>query len=492
VYAAADHNLEKKNISDNDYFSEAIFTDDLEKTFIEKIDSLENDDIPDVLTISSPIYTNSGFSGVVALDLNFDTFSNRLFRPLESTKNGQIFLLDKNYRILWTENKNLIGREASKEFFKFDLEGQAMWSGESRLPNINDLNRASSLKEANGKKNIDYLFAVSSVQIDNASWFLAIGALKSEALLSLNDVALDISILVSLMIVVIIVTAGLFVVHLIRAGSKLEGQVNFRTRQLKESEDNFRRIAEILQEALIAPIPYVPSLNIAVGYKAAYKPERVGGDFYDVFPVDDGKIALLIGDVAGKGIEAAGFTETIRSTIRAHATTDYSPSYVLSKTSESLIGRIKYFEYATTLYAVLDINNRTLRVASAGHPPIIIFDDLVDNVRVETGMPLGQMIGKYKESIVSLREESGILLYTDGLLEARRDRDFFGDYRVKEILENNFHIGSQGLVDELLSNVTEFADGEIDDDIALIVIRFSSPKINNDQIVPLRFPLVRE
>ena len=70
---------------------------------------------------------------------------------------------------------------------------------------------------------------------------------------------------------------------------------------------------------------------------------------------------------------------------------DYSPAYVLGKTSESLIGRVKHFEYATSLFAVLDANDKTLTVASAGHPPLIIFEDKALNVVTKTGTPFGYM-----------------------------------------------------------------------------------------------------
>ena len=492
MYAVADRTLERKNVSENKYFNKASSADDYEEVFIETSDSFNKDDSTNIVTISSPVYSRSGFSGVVALDLNFNILSSRQLRPLESTVDGQTLLLDKDYQILWSQEKKIKGRSISKNFLKFDKYLKELSSGETRLIDFTDLDINDSLKEINDSNSVEYFFAIAPVQMENTIWFLAIGAPKGEALLSLTNVVNNILLMVSIIVTLIVTGATFFIIYLVRAGTRLERDVNSRTKQLRESEDNFRRIAEILQEALVAPIFHIPSLNVAAGYKAAYKPERVGGDFYDVFPVDNGKIALLIGDVAGKGVEAAGFTETIRSTIRAHATIDYSPSYVLAKTSESLIGRIKYFEYATTLYAILDVNDQSLRIASAGHPPIIVFEDVAEYIYVKAGMPFGQMIGEYEETEVQLNEQTGILLYTDGLLEARRGRDFFGEYRIKEIIENNFHLGSQELVDELLLNVMEFTDGEVDDDIALVVVRFSTSKYYDNRNAPLRFPLVHE
>ncbi len=110
----------------------------------------------------------------------------------------------------------------------------------------------------------------------------------------------------------------------------------------------------------------------------------------------------------------------------------------------------------------------------------------------KTGTPFGYMKGKYEETKLRLNEHTGILLYTDGLLEARNDRDFFGEQRVWDILEDNLNMGSQDMVNMILSEVNEFADGSVDDDIALVVIRFITEIIGHDRNALLEFPLVRE
>ena len=106
------------------------------------------------------------------------------------------------------------------------------------------------------------------------------------------------------------------------------------TARLYEGE---RHVATTLQEAFIHPLPDVPGLEFAVTAQRAYEPDLVGGDFYDAFDLGDGRAAVLVGDVEGKGVRAAGLTETVRSAVRALALVDASPGFILGKTNELLL-----------------------------------------------------------------------------------------------------------------------------------------------------------
>ena len=130
-----------------------------------------------------------------------------------------------------------------------------------------------------------------------------------------------------------------------------------------------RRIAVTLQENLIHPLPEVEGLELSVVGSTAYEPELVGGDFSDVFLLDSGHVAILIGDVAGKGIRAAGLTETVRSTVRAFAAVDSSPAFVLRMTNRLLLRRDVGEDLVTAFLVILDTRSGRTIFASAAHPP---------------------------------------------------------------------------------------------------------------------------
>ena len=132
-----------------------------------------------------------------------------------------------------------------------------------------------------------------------------------------------------------------------------------------------RRIATTLQKNFIRPLPHVPGMDVGVVSHPAYEPELVGGDFSDVFELVDGRVLVLIADVAGKGVRAAGLTETVRSKIRAFATIDPSPAFVLGKTNELMLRSLPEEVHVTAFLAVLDPVTGHVSYASAGHPPAI-------------------------------------------------------------------------------------------------------------------------
>ena len=129
-----------------------------------------------------------------------------------------------------------------------------------------------------------------------------------------------------------------------------------------------QRIATDLQENFLHELPAVAGLELGMVTKTAFEPELVGGDFSDVFVVDDTHVVVLIGDVAGKGVRAAGLTETVRSTVRALAAIDSSPAFILAKSNELLLRYDPAEPHVTAFLAVLDPHTGHLSYASAGHP----------------------------------------------------------------------------------------------------------------------------
>lgn len=277
-------------------------------------------------------------------------------------------------------------------------------------------------------------------------------------------------------------TGGLGFFHLRRPKPFSEAQVDFsrklaalvglalRNTQLYQSE---HRIAQTLQESLVQPVPRIAGLDIGVVYGSAYEKQRVGGDFYDVFELGTDTVAVLIGDVSGKGVEAAGMTETIRSAVRTLAHVDPSPAKVLTRLNRSLLSQVPVGDFATGTFLILDKKTRNVEIASAGHPRPLVWGPKTRSVRVATGMLLGAFPATYRQSRITLNPDESIVLYTDGLLEARRDSEMFGQERLLAALANVGSVDPQAAADALLGSATDFAEGRLKDDVAVVVLRIA-------------------
>ncbi|MCL4499517.1 MAG: PAS domain S-box protein, partial [Chloroflexi bacterium] len=251
---------------------------------------------------------------------------------------------------------------------------------------------------------------------------------------------------------------------------------------LKRAYETEHRIAATLQESLIRAVPAVPGLDIGILYRSAFDAEMIGGDFYDIFELDNDLVAVLIGDVAGRGIKAAGLTETIRSSIRTLAYIDPSPAFALNQTNQSLLRQLPPSQTATAAFLLLDMRNGDVRFASAGHPRLIVRRQ--DHCEVLDGpkaLPLGMFASGFEETYLSLEEGQGLLLCTDGLIEALGGAVPLAEDRIAKILGRLASETAQDEVEDLLMATSEYAEGIFKDDITIVSIKFSKRRGKGDQ-----------
>ena len=232
-----------------------------------------------------------------------------------------------------------------------------------------------------------------------------------------------------------------------------------------------RRIAVTLQENLIHPLPEVQGLELSVVGKTAYEPELVGGDFSDVFLLDSWHVAILIGDVAGKGIRAAGLTETVRSTVRAFAAVDSSPASILRMTNQLLLRRDVGEELVTAFLVSLDTLSGRTTFASAAHPPPVhLSPSSCQLLELPFGVPLGSFDEDYLDAQLRLTPDDALVLYTDGVTEARHGRELFGYERLVGAVS-----ALRGRsVEELAEGVRDAAvgfSGRLKDDLRVVAFR---------------------
>jgi len=240
----------------------------------------------------------------------------------------------------------------------------------------------------------------------------------------------------------------------------------------------FRRrseVAESLQASLLpASLPTVPWLEFAAAYIGATQWQEISGDFYDVFPAGDGW-AIAVGDVCGKGQDAAAMTAAARHSIRALAHVHGAPADVLTAANQVLLAGDYGERFVTASLAFLRQKGRRVqvRLGGCGHPgPAVVHADGRVEILEADGLPLG-LFDDQAASRVELELRAGDLLffYTDGVTDARSaDLAFFEDRLADELASVAGRSAAEAVhaVQEL---VTSFSDGELRDDVTMLAVR---------------------
>ena len=237
-----------------------------------------------------------------------------------------------------------------------------------------------------------------------------------------------------------------------------------------------RQAADMLQRSLLPQaLPRLPGLQAAARYLPGGAGTRIGGDWYDVIALDEGRLAFVVGDVMGRGIPAATVMGQVRSAVRAYAQEGHSPARLLALTDQ-LVERLDDLQLTTCVYGVYDSADGTFTVASAGHPPPLLLGSggAAEYLEVPAGLPLGAGSfgdGTREECVVRLGQGSTLLLYTDGLVEARDCPVDEGMQRLLDAAAGRDE-DPEALCDTLLKAMGR--DGHHDDDTALLVLSVSS------------------
>ena len=220
------------------------------------------------------------------------------------------------------------------------------------------------------------------------------------------------------------------------------------------------RTAQTLQRALLPPhLPQVPGLELAAGYRAAGEGNQVGGDFYDVFPQGDGSWVMVVGDVCGKGPQAAAVTALARYTLRAHAVAGLRPSYMLTRLNDALL-RQRAPGFVTVALARVELTDQGAHVdlATAGHPhPVLATGGGAVTVG-EVGTPLG-IIEQPELPEIQLELGPGDLLafYTDGVSEAAAPRKLLSEADLSALVAERAADGPRAVVEHLESTAVALA-----------------------------------
>lgn len=255
-------------------------------------------------------------------------------------------------------------------------------------------------------------------------------------------------------------------------------QSNAVERQAFERELN---IAKEIQEKLLPErIPQIPGFDIHSHYNSA---KEVGGDYYDFIVIDQTHLGIIVADVAGKGIPGAMVMTMARSLVRLASVRNVSPADTFKKVNRILAKDIRRGMFVTAAYMVLNVKTRTLRVASAGHNPVVLYraktgeNELIKPAGIALGFDKGTIFDNHiKEVEVQLEEGDRIVTYTDGVNEAmNNDSEEFGEERFFELVKGHARKSSKEFVDAIVKALDEHRGAaEQSDDITITTLSVSS------------------
>jgi serine phosphatase RsbU (regulator of sigma subunit) len=242
------------------------------------------------------------------------------------------------------------------------------------------------------------------------------------------------------------------------------------TSRLRSEEVDFEQARAMQQILLPKSLPQLDGFELA----GMWQPARsVGGDYYDAIDFGDGKAAVCIADVAGKGMPAALLMASLQAAVKATASSDAAPRRLCEKVRHVVAGNLTGGTFITFFYALLDTRERTLTYCNAGHNPPLLVRATGEVERLDTG---GSVLGRlfrgetYDQAIVPLGPGDRVVLFTDGVSESRRAGEDFGDERIIDVVRSNRELGAAELQEKIVEAITAFTSGSFGDDVTLVVI----------------------
>lgn len=238
-----------------------------------------------------------------------------------------------------------------------------------------------------------------------------------------------------------------------------------------------KEFADTMQRSLLPSAqPEVPGIEVGDVYESSARVE-VGGDVYDFLTLDDGRLAVVLGDVTGHGIDAAADMAMAKFVFRSLAREHSEPGEFLAAANRVVCDEIGSAKFITMLYLTVDGATGEVAAASAGHPrPRLVLPDGTVRAIEAGGLALGiDEQQEYEEVRGRLPAGASVVVYTDGVVEARRDGELYGDDRLDRVLAEGHELGPGELARAVLADCRAFSRGDLADDCALVVIRRTGP-----------------
>jgi serine phosphatase RsbU (regulator of sigma subunit) len=234
-----------------------------------------------------------------------------------------------------------------------------------------------------------------------------------------------------------------------------------------------KEFSDTMQRSLLPRSqPRLRGIEVGDVYESSARVD-VGGDVYDFLTLADGRLAVVLGDVTGHGIDAAADMAMAKFVFRCLAREHPEPADFLAAANDVVCGEIAPGKFITMLYLTIDPDRGELACASAGHPPPRIVEPSGAVRSLEpSGLVLGIDAGqRYEETRERLDPGAAVVVFTDGVLEARRGGELYGDARLDSLLAERGDLPAARLAREVVDDCKRFSGGELADDCAVVVIK---------------------
>lgn len=239
-----------------------------------------------------------------------------------------------------------------------------------------------------------------------------------------------------------------------------------------------RRIAQTLQAGMRNDLGSVPGIVTDSLYSSATRQALVGGDFYTLIRLPDDRAVMILGDVSGKGVEAASMSALVKTALTAYAWEGTSPARMARSLNRMLMSFSRVETFVTVFIAKIDLRHGRATYCSAGHPPTMLLRrDSSGGVESELLSVQSGVVGAfpsmvYENGAFAFNPGDILFMYTDGAIEARdASGGFFGETRLRETLLRSAPAGIDGLCSKVLAELDAFTGSALDDDIALVALR---------------------
>jgi phosphoserine phosphatase RsbU/P len=245
------------------------------------------------------------------------------------------------------------------------------------------------------------------------------------------------------------------------------------TLEMQRLEEELKIAREIQQGLLPKTFPDTPGFQIAA---KTISSKQVGGDYFDIVKLDDHRVLLVIADVSGKGTPASLLMANLQATIRALAPLDITLTEATARVNELIYDNTGADKFITMFWAILDVNDKTLKYVNAGHnaPYLIRSNGIIERLE-KGGMILGVMrsLVRYEHELVSLSPGDVVVFFTDGITEAmNREGEEYGEERLERLLIDSTALSAHDLLGSIVTSVNTFANGNIQsDDITSLILK---------------------
>ncbi|MDU5130494.1 SpoIIE family protein phosphatase [Atopobium minutum] len=244
-----------------------------------------------------------------------------------------------------------------------------------------------------------------------------------------------------------------------------------------KARTNDKRIAQALQLGMRNELQQVEGIAADGIYSSATADAFVGGDFYDLIRLPGRRACVILGDVSGHGVEAASVSAAVKTALGAYAWQGLNPARMVRTLNRFLLGFSRLETFATLFVGVIDLAHGKLTYCSAGHPPALLVrsdKQTLDVLDVQSGVVGAFEEMSYRDGQVTITQGDTLLLYTDGVTEARNPQGvFFGERNLREAALREAAQGSEGMLGRLLETLDRYTARSLEDDVAMVELTFT-------------------